>query len=88
MRVPTSTYRLQLRAAFGFERAAEIVPYLAALGAGDVYASPILAATRGSPHGYDGTDPGRLDDERGGEATDSATSRTGRAAGRRAGRHS
>ena len=68
MRVPTSTYRLQLRAGFGFERAAEIVPYLAALGAGDVYASPILAATRGSPHGYDGTDPSRLDDERGGDA--------------------
>ena len=68
MRVPTSTYRLQLRAGFGFERAAAIVPYLAALGAGDVYASPILAATRGSPHGYDGTDPSRIDDERGGEA--------------------
>ena len=68
MRVPTSTYRLQLRAGFGFERAAEIVPYLAALGVGDVYASPILAATRGSPHGYDGTDPSRIDDERGGAA--------------------
>jgi (1->4)-alpha-D-glucan 1-alpha-D-glucosylmutase len=68
VRVPTSTYRLQLRAEFGFDRAAEIVPYLAALGVGDVYTSPILASTSGSPHGYDGTDPGRIDEERGGSA--------------------
>jgi (1->4)-alpha-D-glucan 1-alpha-D-glucosylmutase len=67
-RVPTSTYRLQLRREFGFERAAEVVPYLAALGIGDVYASPVLASTSGSAHGYDGIDPTRIDDERGGAA--------------------
>ena len=49
MRLPASTYRLQLRAGFGFERGrARSSPYLAALGVGDVYASPILAATPGS----------------------------------------
>ena len=68
MRVPSSTYRLQLRAEFGFEDAAAIVPYLAALGVGDVYASPILASTSGSPHGYDGIDPTRIDEGRGGRA--------------------
>jgi (1->4)-alpha-D-glucan 1-alpha-D-glucosylmutase len=66
MRLPSSTYRLQLRAEFGFEDAARIAPYLAALGAGDVYASPILASTSGSPHGYDGIDPNRIDEPRGG----------------------
>ena len=68
MRFPSSTYRLQLRAEFGFEDAAAIVPYLAALGIGDVYASPILASTSGSPHGYDGIDPTRIDEPRGGAA--------------------
>ena len=68
MRVPSSTYRLQLRPEFGFEDAAATVPYLAALGVGDVYASPILASTSGSPHGYDGIDPTRIDDGRGGRA--------------------
>jgi (1->4)-alpha-D-glucan 1-alpha-D-glucosylmutase len=66
MRVPSSTYRLQLRAEFGFAQAAGIVPYLARLGVGDVYASPILASVEGSAHGYDGIDPTRIDDERGG----------------------
>ena len=68
MRVPTSTYRLQLRREFGFEDAAAIIPYLAALGVGDVYASPILASTSGSTHGYDGIDPTRIDEPRGGSA--------------------
>ncbi len=66
MRIPTSTYRLQLRAGFGFPEAAAVVPYLAALGVGDVYVSPILAAVPGSAHGYDGVDPDRIDAERGG----------------------
>ena len=68
MRIPSSTYRLQLRAEFAFEDAAAIAPYLAALGVGDVYASPILASTTGSSHGYDGIDPTRIDEGRGGRA--------------------
>ncbi|MCW2972465.1 MAG: malto-oligosyltrehalose synthase [Thermoleophilia bacterium] len=65
MRIPTSTYRLQLTEEFGFRAAADIVPYLARLGIGDVYLSPILQAAPGSTHGYDTADPTRLDERLG-----------------------
>jgi (1->4)-alpha-D-glucan 1-alpha-D-glucosylmutase len=65
-RVPTGTYRLQLRREFGFRDAAAIVPYLADLGVSHVYCSPILQAVAGSAHGYDVVDHGRLNDELGG----------------------
>ena len=68
MRFPSSTYRLQLRAEFGFENAAAIVPYLAALGVGDMYRVSNITSTAGSPHGYDGIDPTRIDEPRGGVA--------------------
>jgi (1->4)-alpha-D-glucan 1-alpha-D-glucosylmutase len=55
-----ATYRLQLRSEFGFADAAAVVPYLAALGISHIYASPIFGARPGSPHGYDGVDPNRL----------------------------
>src|SRR4051812_16793910 len=67
-RVPGATYRLQLNGQLGFADAAAVVPYLHALGIGDVYASPILATRRGSTHGYDVTDPTILSPELGGEA--------------------
>jgi (1->4)-alpha-D-glucan 1-alpha-D-glucosylmutase len=60
MRIPASTYRLQLNADFGFGGAEQLVPYLDALGVSDLYLSPILAAREGSTHGYDVTDPSRL----------------------------
>ncbi len=65
MRVPSSTYRLQFGPEFGFEDASRLVPYLAALGIGDLYASPLLASRSGSQHGYDVTDPTRLNPELG-----------------------
>src|SRR5581483_3795087 len=65
--LPLATYRLQLTADFGFERAAEIVPYLKALGITHVYASPFMKARRGSTHGYDITDHTKLNPELGGE---------------------
>jgi (1->4)-alpha-D-glucan 1-alpha-D-glucosylmutase len=65
--VPMATYRLQLTAAFGFPEAAAIVPYLQKLGITHVYASPILKSRAGSTHGYDMVDPGRIDDELGGD---------------------
>ncbi|MGI0070666.1 MAG: malto-oligosyltrehalose synthase [Thermoplasmata archaeon] len=65
---PGATYRVQLSARFGFDRLRRWVPYLARLGIDTVYLSPITAARRGSPHGYDGVDPGRLDPSRGGAA--------------------
>lgn len=65
MRVPASTYRLQLGPAFGFEQARRLVPYLASLGITDLYASPLLRARSGSTHGYDVTDPTKLNPELG-----------------------
>ncbi len=65
-RVPGATYRLQLNAGFGFFDAARLVPYLAALGATDLYASPYLKAVPGSRHGYDVVDPNEFNPELGG----------------------
>ncbi|HEY4403514.1 MAG TPA: malto-oligosyltrehalose synthase [Xanthobacteraceae bacterium] len=64
---PLSTYRLQLHAGFGFDQAADIVPYLQALGISHLYASPFLQARAGSTHGYDVVDPNALNPELGGE---------------------
>jgi (1->4)-alpha-D-glucan 1-alpha-D-glucosylmutase len=63
-----STYRLQFNKDFSFQDAAKIVDYLADLGITHVYASPVLTARRGSGHGYDVTDPSRLNPELGTEA--------------------
>ncbi len=57
---PTSTYRLQLGPDVTLAEAKDLVPYLDALGVSHLYLSPILAAREGSTHGYDVTDPGRL----------------------------
>jgi len=48
--------------------AAELADYFERLGVSHLYLSPILQSAPGSPHGYDGVDPTRLDDDRGGEA--------------------
>ncbi|MBV8514101.1 MAG: malto-oligosyltrehalose synthase, partial [Acidobacteria bacterium] len=63
-----ATYRLQFNKDFTFQDATKIVDYLADLGISHVYASPILTARRGSGHGYDVTDPTRLNPELGTEA--------------------
>jgi (1->4)-alpha-D-glucan 1-alpha-D-glucosylmutase len=68
MRVPISTYRLQLHAGFPFHDAARIVDYLAELGVSHIYCSPILQAAPGSMHGYDVVDPTRISDDLGGPA--------------------
>jgi (1->4)-alpha-D-glucan 1-alpha-D-glucosylmutase len=65
-RVPTGTYRLQLRSEFGFDDAAAVLPYLRDLGISHVYLSPILQAVPGSTHGYDVVDHSRLSDDLGG----------------------
>jgi len=64
--VPTSTYRLQVHAGFGFDAAAEHVAYLAALGVSHLYLSPVLQAAPGSMHGYDVLDHTRISEEAGG----------------------
>ncbi|MFB0833711.1 malto-oligosyltrehalose synthase [Arthrobacter halodurans] len=66
MRHPLSTYRLQIRPGFTLFDAAAVVPYLRDLGVDWIYLSPILTAEEGSDHGYDVTDPTRVDPARGG----------------------
>ena len=65
--VPTSTYRLQLHAGFTADDAAAVVPYLARLGVGHLFCSPVLQAAPGSTHGYDVVDHSRISAEIGGE---------------------
>ncbi|HEY4022829.1 MAG TPA: malto-oligosyltrehalose synthase [Pseudonocardiaceae bacterium] len=67
MGAPSSTYRLQLRPEFGFADAAEVATYLAELGVGAMYASPMLQASHGSTHGYDVVDPTKASEDLGGE---------------------
>ncbi len=67
MTPPPSTYRLQFGPDLSFADAAALVPYLASLGAGAVYTSPLLAAMPGSTHGYDVAAPRRVSDVLGGE---------------------
>ncbi|HZX01759.1 malto-oligosyltrehalose synthase [Kribbella sp.] len=64
--VPQATYRFQLRAEFGFDDAAAMVPYLTSLGVSHAYLSPILQAAPGSTHGYDVVDHSRLSEPMGG----------------------
>jgi (1->4)-alpha-D-glucan 1-alpha-D-glucosylmutase len=64
---PPSTYRLQFGPHLTFTDAAAVVPYLASLGVGAVYASPLLQAMPGSQHGYDVADPGQVSELIGGE---------------------
>ncbi|MDB5626146.1 MAG: treY [Tardiphaga sp.] len=65
--IPVATYRVQLTADFGFDKAAAIVPYLASLGITHLYASPFLKARAGSTHGYDIVDHAQFNPELGGE---------------------
>ncbi len=56
-RVPGATYRLQFNRNFSFAAAEALTPYLHELGITDIYASPLLQASRGSLHGYSVTNP-------------------------------
>jgi maltooligosyltrehalose synthase len=50
-----------------FQKASEILEYLYRLGVTDIYASPLLESRSGSPHGYDVTDPTRINSDLGSE---------------------
>ncbi len=67
-RVPVATYRLQFQPALRFADACALIPYLAALGVSDIYASSYLAAQPGSTHGYDIVNHNALNPELGTEA--------------------
>ncbi len=63
--IPTSTYRVQFSPAFSFRDAEALIPYLADLGIGSLYASPYLQPRPGSEHGYDIVDHNALNPELG-----------------------
>jgi len=63
-----ATYRLQLAGEFGFDRARELIPYLADLGVSHLYLPPSFQARAGSTHGYDVVDPTSISEELGGES--------------------
>ncbi|MCD7098043.1 malto-oligosyltrehalose synthase [Stenotrophomonas sp. MMGLT7] len=62
-----ASVRLQLHPGFTLDDAAAQVSYFARLGISHLYLSPIACAMPGSSHGYDVTDPGRVNPELGGE---------------------
>ena len=68
LRIPGSTYRLQLHKGFTFDDAAKIADYLHELGISHVYSSPYLQAAPGSMHGYDVVDHQKVNEELGGGA--------------------
>jgi (1->4)-alpha-D-glucan 1-alpha-D-glucosylmutase len=61
--IPRATYRFQFNKDFTLRRATELVPYLSRLGVSHCYASPLLKAREGSPHGYDISDHRKLNPE-------------------------
>jgi (1->4)-alpha-D-glucan 1-alpha-D-glucosylmutase len=67
MRVPLTTYRLQLARNLTFEDAAALLDYLHALGVSDCYTSPFFETSSPNSHGYDVSDHNRLREELGGE---------------------
>ncbi|WP_128546346.1 malto-oligosyltrehalose synthase [Larkinella soli] len=60
---PVATYRIQFHKEFTFSDLEKIIPYLADLGAGTLYASPVFQSVPGSTHGYDGISPHRINPE-------------------------
>ncbi|RLQ86325.1 malto-oligosyltrehalose synthase [Mycetocola zhadangensis] len=68
MRIPVSTYRLQVRESFDLDAAAEVADYIRSLGADWLYLSPLLEAEAGSDHGYDVVNHSHIDPVRGGAA--------------------
>ncbi len=81
MKVPHSTYRLQVTEDWRLPDAAALVPQLSALGVDWVYLSPLLESEPGSSHGYDVTDHSVTDESRGGRTGLAAVAAAARAAG-------
>ncbi len=76
VKVPVSTYRLQLHKGFTFDDASAIASYLYELGISHVYSSPYLQAAPDSMHGYDVVDHQRVNAELGGSAAFERFSKT------------
>ncbi|MBE9583525.1 malto-oligosyltrehalose synthase [Mucilaginibacter sp. JRF] len=60
---PVATYRIQFNKDFTFSHLEQIIPYLKKFGIKTLYASPVFEAVPGSTHGYDVTDPHRINPE-------------------------
>ncbi|WZL88899.1 malto-oligosyltrehalose synthase [Salinimicrobium sp. 3283s] len=60
MKNPVSTYRIQLSPDYTLEDLNEILDYLEKLGISTIYSAPFFQARKGSSHGYDITNPFKL----------------------------
>ncbi|MGL4173475.1 MAG: malto-oligosyltrehalose synthase [Actinomycetota bacterium] len=78
---PSSTYRLQLNSNFTLDEASRLTDYLASLGVGCLYLSPVLAAAPESAHGYDVVDHSAINPDLGGQPSLIRLSETAAAAG-------
>jgi (1->4)-alpha-D-glucan 1-alpha-D-glucosylmutase len=67
LNIPLNCYRLQFNQDFTFFNSTDMLAYLDRLGITTIYSSPILQSRTGSGHGYDVTDPARIDSGLGGE---------------------
>ncbi|MBH0112581.1 malto-oligosyltrehalose synthase [Novosphingobium sp. YJ-S2-02] len=76
-----ATYRLQLRGGVDLDAARGRLEAIKALGASHLYLSPPFTAAPGSSHGYDVTDPTRIDPVLGGEDAFARLAEAARAAG-------
>lgn len=63
MKNPFSTYRIQLSPEYTLDDLNELIDYLEAFGISTVYSAPFFQARKGSSHGYDITDPFKLNKE-------------------------
>ena len=63
MKNPISTYRFQFNKDFTLRNAKKLIPYLQKSGIKTVYASPVFEAVKGSTHGYDVTNPLKINPE-------------------------
>lgn len=77
-RIPYSTYRIQLRADFGFDDVGRLADYLERLGISDLYLSPLFRSRKESSHGYDVVDHTRTEREFGDSAAFAAMARSAR----------
>ncbi len=67
MNHPANTYRIQFNKHFTFADFRRVKEYFKQLGVDTIYASPIFEAVPGSVHGYDVTDPLKINPEIGDE---------------------
>lgn len=63
MYIPSSTYRLQLNGKFTLSDFKNCMDYFHQLGISTVYGSPLFVAVPGSEHGYNVSDPQRINPE-------------------------